>query len=109
MNINIVTIIYLLQIGLLCACIYMTWHGRVALNGLGRGLILLFLLLIARRVDDLLGYLDSVGVLVLSSTVVVVVTYDIFQIYRARDVYALYLHNRKERIQTLESMRDWDL
>ena len=107
MNIDLVTIIYIAQIILLCACIYMTWHARVALNGLGRGLILLFMLLIARRVDDVLGYLDTIGVLILSSAVVAVVTYDIYHIWRAREVYALYLHNRQKRIAELEQQRDW--
>jgi len=100
-------LIYLFQIALLCACVYMTWHARAALNGLGRGLILLFLLLIVRRVDDMLGYLDTIGVLVLSSAVVAVVAFDIYQIYKARDVYALYLQNRKKRIAELENKRNW--
>jgi len=101
-------VIYLIQIALLFACVLMTWRVRRALNGLGRGLILLLLLLIVRRVDDMLGYLDSLGALILSSTVVAVVTYDIYQIYKARDVYALYLRNRQERISKLEELRDWD-
>jgi hypothetical protein len=103
---SIDTVIYISQIVLLAACVYMTWSARHALNGLGRGLILLFLLLIARRFNDMLGYLDSIGVLVLSSAVVCVVAYDIFQIWRARDVYALYLQQRRKRIEALESMRE---
>lgn len=97
-------VIYLAQIAVLLWCIYMTWHARAALNGLGRGLILLFVLLIFRRVDDILGYLDTLGHLILSSAVVVVVAYDIHQIYKAREVYALYLRNRQERIEMLEKM-----
>ena len=60
-----VAIIYLIQIVFLLLCIGMTWRARRALNGMSRGLILLCVLLIVRRLDDMLGYLDSVGTLVL--------------------------------------------
>ncbi len=110
------TVIYLAQIAILCACIYMTWKARLALNGLGRGLILLFLLLVVRRIDDAFQILNDVGTLVLSSTVVALVAYDIFQIYRARHVYEIYWRTRKARIEELERQRarhepipgDWD-
>lgn len=100
-------IVYSAQIVALLVCVYMTFRARHALNGLGRGLTLLFFLLIARRVDDVLGYLDDTGIMILSSAVVIVVTYDIFQIYKARNVYAAHLHNRQERIKDLESMKTW--
>ena len=106
---SVLFIIYAIQIAFLLACIYMTWRARRALNSLGRGLVLLFVLLIARRVNDMLGYLDTIGVLLLSSAVVIVVTYDIYQIYKVRDMYAFYLRNRQERIEKLESMRDWNI
>lgn len=102
------TAVYLFQIVVLSVCIYMAWHARAALNGLGRGLILLFMLLIFRRMDDILGYLDTIGNVILSSSVVVVVAYDIYQIYKAREVYALYLRNRRERISQLERIRQHD-
>lgn len=96
--------IYILQIVLLCACLYMTWNARAALNGLGRGLMLLFVLLIVRRIDDAFHILSEIETLILSSAVVIVVTYDIYHIYKAREVYALYLRNRQERIEKLEAM-----
>lgn len=98
-------IVYLLQIIVLVGCIYMTWKARKALNGLGRGLILLFILLIARRVDDVWQIYNEVQTALLSSLVVGVVAYDIWQIYKARDVYAAYLRNRQERIDQLEATR----
>lgn len=96
--------IFLVQLVVLCGCLYMLWRARQALNGLGRSMILLIVLLIVRRLDDALQVLDGMGVLILSSAVVLVVAYDVFQIYRAREVYALYLQNRKRRIAELEKM-----
>lgn len=101
-------IVYLLQIIVLVGCIYMTWKARKALNGLGRGLILLFILLIARRVDDVWQVYNEAQTVILSSLVVGVITYDILQIYKARQVYAAYLRNRNRRIEQLEAMRKDD-
>ncbi len=98
-------LIYLIQIGVLAACIYMTWRARKALNGLARGLILLLLLLIARRIDDAFRVFTEEQILILSSAVVAVIAIDIYAVYRERAIYAEYLRRRKERIAELEAMR----
>jgi hypothetical protein len=85
----------------------MAWHARIALNGLGRGLILLFVLLIAQRLDFAFDIYDDNASVIVSSAVVVAVTYDIAKIYKSRDMYIFYLKNRKERIKELESLKDW--
>jgi uncharacterized membrane protein len=99
--------IYSIQIALLITCLYMIWRARRALNGLGRGLSLLIALLVVRRFDDIFGVLDGTGVLILSSAVVAAVTYDIYKIYKTREVYETYLRNRRARITELEQKKNW--
>ncbi len=103
--INPLDLVYFVQIAVLVVCIFMVFRIRKMLNGLARGLILLFVLLIARRVDDIWGVYTNAQTAILSSAVVAVVAYDIWQIYRARKVYALYFRNRQKRITELESLR----
>ena len=100
-----VLLVYSIQIVLLIACIYMVARARRALNGLARGLVLLLLLLIVRRIDDMFLILDNLQTMILSTAVVVVITYDIYQIYSRRDVFEFYLENRKKRIEQLEQLR----
>lgn len=97
-------LIYIAQIIALLWCLYMVWRARKATNGLGRGMMLLFILLIVRRLDDAFGILDDFGVLILSSLVVMVITFDIYQLYKMRGLYTLYLENRQERIAALEKL-----
>ncbi len=118
------TVFYLIQIGFLIACIpllvfcvFMVNRSRLALNGLYRGLVLLLsmlialiVLLIVRRVDDMLGILDSATILFLSSAVmllvvsmVVVVTLDLYFLYRNRALYAMWQAARQKRIDDLEA------
>lgn len=96
--------IYIAQIVALLWCLYMTWRARKAMNGLVRGMMLLFLLLIVRRIDDAFSIFDNTGILILSSLVVIVITFDVYQIYKMRWLYALYLENRRTRIDELEKM-----
>ena len=100
-----VVMVYAAQIAALLACLYMTWRSKRALNGMARGMMLLMLLLIVRRVDDMTGILDNLQTMILSSAVVVLVTYDIYAVYRQRDVFAMYLENRKKRIDEMENQR----
>lgn len=97
--------IYFFQIVVLLSCIYMTWRSRYALNGLTRGIILLLLLLIARRINDAFGVFDSVAILILSSAVVLLIAADLYYIYRQRDIYAMYQANWRKRIAELENQR----
>jgi ABC-type multidrug transport system permease subunit len=94
--------IYIAQIVALLWCSFMIWKARQATNGLGRGMLLLLFLLILRRVDDAFSILDDTGVLILSSLVVMVIVFDVYQIYKMRGLYALYFANRQERIDELE-------
>ncbi len=98
-------IVFIAQIIILCWCSYMVWRARQALNGLGRGMLLLFVLLIIRRLDDAFHVLDNTGVLLLSSAVVLIVAYDVHRIYKERETYVLYLQNRRKRIADLEMLR----
>lgn len=100
------TLIYSAQIIALLICVYMAWRARAALNGLGRGVILLMLLLIVRRVDDAFHVLSDVETVILSSIVVIVVFIDVYHIYQARDAYRIYLTNRHKRMAELEAMRE---
>lgn len=110
------TLIYFAQIAALLVCVYMAWRARAALNGLGRGLMLLMILLILRRVDDAFHVLSDVETVILSSVVVIVVLVDVYRIYEARDAFKLYLLNRHQRMIELEELRrkdethsgDWD-
>lgn len=102
------TLIYSAQIVILLVCVYMAWRARAALNGLGRGLMLLMLLLIMRRVDDAFHVLSDVETVILSSVVVIVVFVDVYRIYQARDAYRVYLANRHKRMAELEAMRNQD-
>lgn len=81
-------------------------RSRKALNGLARGLVALALLLIVRRIDDVLGqHLNDVSILVLSSVVVIVFWLDVKRIDDARDLYALWQQARKQREHDLETRR----
>lgn len=97
--------IFIAQIAALVACLFMLWKSRKALNGMGRATMLLCVALIVRRLDDAWHILDSAGILILSSAVVVLVFYDVLQVYKERDLYMRYLENRKARIFALESLR----
>src|SRR5512135_3264217 len=98
-------VIYLFQIIFLLLDIYMVWQARLAINGLTSTLILLFALLIIRRMDDMGRNPEVIGILVLSSVIVTLVTFSIFRVYRKRGIYAAYLERRKEREEDLENMR----
>jgi hypothetical protein len=98
----VIAFIYVLQIALLLTCLYMIWRVRLILNGLARGFVALILLLILRRSDDALHWMDETEILLLSSAVVLIVAYDIFQLYRNREIYAFYFRNREQRIEDLE-------
>lgn len=98
-------VVYLAQIFALLVCIYMTWRVRFVLNGLARGLIALFVLLIVRRVDDAFGILDTTATLILSSAVVIVVADDLYQIYRMRETLKAALLLRQKRVAELEADR----
>lgn len=103
MTIN--NIIYALQIIVLSVTIGLVVINRKAINGLARGLVLLAILLIVRRIDDMTGFLGETGTLVLSSIVVIVFFLDILKIHQARWVYLLWHEARKKRIDELEAMR----
>lgn len=96
--------IYIAQIAALLGCSFMIWRARKAMNGLGRGMLFLCFLLILRRVDDGFSILDETGSLILSSLVVAVITFDVYQIYKMRGLYAFYLKNRTKRIEDLEEI-----
>lgn len=96
--------IFIGQIVILGYCLYMLWRARQALNGLGRGMMLLIVLLIIRRLGDAFHVLGNTDILLLSSAVVLIVTYDVYRIYKARHIYALYLSNRQQRIAELEEL-----
>jgi hypothetical protein len=98
-------IIYSVQIVLLCGAIVMVVINRKAINGLARGLVLLAILLIVRRIDDMAGVLGETGTLVLSSVVVAVFFLDVWKIHRARWLYLLWSEARQKRIAELEKMR----
>lgn len=103
-------IVYLVQIALLLWCLFMVWRSRRALNGMLRGLILLLLLLIVRRLDDVghlfgLNIFDEVQMLILSSAVVVLIVLEIWKLHSQREIFARYLQNRRERIAQLENLR----
>lgn len=101
--------IYLIQIIFLLADIYMVWQARKAINRLGIGLILLFSLLIVRRLDDMGRNAEELGILVLSSVIVVIVTYEVFSVYQHRELYTQYLENRQKRIETFDAMSQADV
>ena len=98
-------VIYAVQIIVLSASIAMVWRSRRAMNGLARGLILLAALLIIRRIDEFVGYLDDTGSLVISSVIVGVLFFDIWKVYHARWLYELWNEQRQQRIADLEEMR----
>lgn len=100
-----ISAIYIAQIILLCADAFMVWRARRAFNGLWWELIVLFLFLAIRRVDDMTTNADRPGILVLSSVVVTIVTYGVFRLYRERKALEFYLQNRKAREEQLEKMR----
>lgn len=100
-----INLAYAIQIAVLLGCIYMIWQARAALNSLARGLILLCILLIIRRIDDVFNIFDQVATTILSSIVVTILFMDIYKLYKEREVYALYLRNRQKRIDALEEMR----
>lgn len=97
--------IYIAQIILLCADAFMVWRARRAFNGLWWELIVLFLFLAIRRVDDMITNADRPGILVLSSVVVVIVSYGVYRVYRERYALAFYLKNRQARIAEYEAER----
>lgn len=101
-----IEIVYAVQIVFLCICIYMVHRARFAINGMSRGIILLLALLIVRRFDDALGFMGPIAIAMLSSAVVAVIFLDIYHLYKEREIYALYLLNRKRRIDQLEAMRN---
>lgn len=97
--------IYIAQIIMLCADAFMVWRARKAFNSLWWELIVLFVSLAIRRLDDMTRNADEVGILILSSIVVTIVTHGVYRVYRDRDVLAFYLQNRKTREADLETMR----
>jgi hypothetical protein len=101
-----INLIYVIEILVLCVDIYMVYRARQALNGLFISMIALLTFLIVRRLDDMGRNADDLGILVLSSVVVIIITFDIFKVYKEREVYALYLRNRQTRIEELEQMRN---
>lgn len=103
-----IDLIYAIQIAILLMCVYMIIQARHALNGLSRGLILLCLLLVIRRIDDVFQIFDQMATTVLSSAVVVVFFLDIYKLYQEREIYALYLFNRRKRMAELDEMSKAD-
>lgn len=97
--------IYIAQIILLCADAFMVWRARKAFNGLWWELIVLFVSLAIRRVDDMIRNADEIGILILSSVVVTIVTHGIYRIYRDRKPLEFYLINRHKREAELEALR----
>lgn len=97
--------VYLFQIVVLIVSIYMIWRTRRLINGLARGLIVLFVFLIVQRIDFAFNIYDENISLVVSSMVVLAVAYDIYQVYRMIPTYEVYWRNRQERITRLENMR----
>lgn len=100
------TLIFIVQIAALMACIFMLWRSRRALNGMGRATMLLCVALIIRRLDDAFHILDSMGILILSSIVVGLVFYDVLQVYKQRHLFALYWQSRQARIDEYEALRE---
>ena len=98
-------IVYLIQIVVLTGVIVLVWLNRRVMNGLARGLILLAALLIVRRIDEFIGYLDDTGSLVISSVIVGVLFWDVWKIHQARWLYLLWSEQRQKRIADLEAMR----
>lgn len=101
-----ITAIYLIQIFLLCACVNMTWQARHAMHGMSFGWMALLIFLIIRRFDDMNRNPDDIGILVLSSVIVVIVTYETYNIYRNREAYALWQARRRARENELEATRE---
>lgn len=99
------TSIFIVQIAALLACLFMLWKSRRALNGMGRATMLLCVALIIRRLDDAFHILDAIGILLLSSAVVALVFYDVLQVYKQREVFALYWQSRQARIDEYEALR----
>lgn len=100
------TLIFIVQIVALVACIFMLWKSRKALNGMGRATMLLCVALIIRRLDDAWHILSDLEILVLSSVVVGLVFYDALQVYKDRELFALYWQSRQARIDQYEAMRE---
>ena len=102
---------YGLQFVLLIITIGMVTRSRKAMNGLARGLILLGLLLMVRRVDDVghlysLNLLDETVTMVLSLSVTIVFFVDVRTIDKIRDLYAQWHAQRRLKIAMLESKRE---
>lgn len=97
--------IYIAQIVLLCADAFMVLRSRRAFNGLWWELIVLFVSLAIRRLDDMIRNADEIGILILSSIVVTIVSYGVYRVYRDRYVLAFYLKNRQARIAEYEAER----
>ena len=106
---TVTDLVYAAQITALVMCIYMIVQARYALNGLTRGLILLCVLLIVRRIDDVFHIFDETATAILSSAVVLVFFLDVYKLYQERKVYALYLFNRRKRMAELDEMSREDL
>lgn len=71
-------------------------------------MVLLFSFLILQRLDFAFDiYSDEVS-LVVSSVVVFVTAYDLYEIYHQLPLYVLYFQNRKIRVDELESMKNWN-
>jgi hypothetical protein len=99
------TIPYLVQIVILVAGIYMIWRARRLLNGLARGLILLFVFLIAQRLDFSFDVYNEDISLIVSSLVVIAVAHNVYQFYKMLPIYQQYWTNRQARINEYEQMR----
>lgn len=99
------TPIYIAQIIMLCADAFMVWRARKAFSGLWWELIILFVSLAIRRLDDMTRNADEIGILILSSVVVAIVTHGVYCLYRDRKPLEFYLFNRRKREAELEAMR----
>lgn len=96
---------HLIQVGILMGCVYLAAASRRALNGFARSLIVLLLLFILHGFNDAFGFMDDAGNLVLTSLVVLLITIDLYAVYRQRDLYAQWADKRKQKIDELENLR----
>ncbi len=97
----------LIRIAVLIVAIVMIVQARDMFGGMARGLILLALLFIVRAVDDLTGFLDPFGIVVLSSSVAVVFLIDVYNIWRDRKDHAEYVNWRKQHAEELRLVKEW--
>lgn len=96
---------YAIQIVFLVLCLGMALRMRRVLGGMWRGILALLVLLIVHSVEGIYPILGEAGNFILSSSVVFLITFDLYYVYRQRAFYEAWHRARQRKEQQLEQLR----